>query len=53
MLNFDLLKNPFNWFTVLFMLVIASIAFHLLGKLFGGTTQQSPIPAAFTNTDGN
>lgn len=29
-LNFGLLKNPLNWFTVIFMVLIAGIAGHLL-----------------------
>lgn len=30
MLNFDLLKNPLNWLTVILMLVLAAMFGHLV-----------------------
>lgn len=32
--NTALLKNPLNWFIILFMLVIAGAGFHFVVKLF-------------------
>lgn len=32
MLNFGILKSPSNWLTVILMVMIASIAFHLVMK---------------------
>jgi hypothetical protein len=34
-LNFDLLKHPMNWLTILLMLIIAGIAGHLLLSYVG------------------
>lgn len=36
-LNTAVLKNPLNWFIVLFMVVIAGIGFHFLVKIFQGS----------------
>jgi hypothetical protein len=35
LINFDLLKHPLNWFTVLLMVLIAGIAIHLIADSFG------------------
>jgi hypothetical protein len=35
MLNFELLKNPLNWLIIVFMLIIAGTAGHLLLSLAG------------------
>lgn len=35
MLNVALLKNPVNWFVILFMLILAGIAGHFLLSLAG------------------
>lgn len=35
MLNWEMLKNPLNWLIILFMLVIAGTAGHLLLSLAG------------------
>jgi hypothetical protein len=53
MINWDLIKNPFNWFIVLLMVVIAMIGFHSLFKLFGNTSGASPIPDTFNDTSGS
>jgi hypothetical protein len=54
-INWDLIKNPFNWFIVVLMLLIACFAFHLLIKLFSGSQSgdASAIPDTFNNTDGS
>lgn len=45
-LNFELLLNPLNWFTVILMLLIAGFALHLLLGKFGngGNGPKTPIP---------
>lgn len=40
-LNLPVMKNPLNWFIVLFMVVIAGLGFHFLIKIF-----QSPVDGA-------
>ena len=35
-INFEIIKHPANWFTVLLMVLIAAIAFHFVLK-WGGT----------------
>jgi hypothetical protein len=44
MLNWELIKNPFNWFIIVLMVVIAAIAGHQLVKLVSnhasGSAQQ-------------
>ena len=35
MLNWDILKSPLNWVTILLMLILAGIAGHLLLSALG------------------
>ena len=35
MLNWELLKNPLNWLIIMLMLIIASIAGHLVLSYWG------------------
>jgi hypothetical protein len=35
LLNWGLLKQPLNWFTILLMVLIAGIAIHLVCDYFG------------------
>ena len=43
-INFDLLKNPLNWFIVLFMFILAVIPLALLSERF-----KIHGPSVFTN----
>lgn len=40
--NFDILKSPINWFTVLLMLLIASIGLHAVVEHYSVLSSQVP-----------
>lgn len=44
-LNFELIMNPLNWFTVILMLLIAGFALHLLLPSLSGKAAPAPANA--------
>jgi hypothetical protein len=41
MLNWDLIKNPFNWVIIFLMVLIAAMGIHQLCKLMGNSSNAS------------
>lgn len=42
LLNFDLLRNPYNWIVVWLMVAVAALAFAMLDPLQTDAAQGSP-----------
>jgi hypothetical protein len=51
-LNLPVMKNPLNWFIVLFMVVIAGLGFHFLIKIFQSSGPTSGLANPISTNDG-